>query len=402
MSRRSAHAVAVVVLMTMMAGCGARGSEPVKEPVPTSTVQPVPASAGEWQPMGAAPLSPRGGALPVWTGERLLLLGGYRFDEQQPPCPPAAACAAVEPTRFDDGAAWDPAIGAWTHLVDTSGSLGRLSQRGDGTVWSGTSLFTRGQQTTPDLAAGTLTSAPIDAGPALVDADPVWAGDRLVTIGWDYGGSASGVDGQLVAQVFEPASGARAVVPWPYGPPGAESVRTAWTGREVVAFVATNGASETDEGTSRVVAFDSAASTWRTIAERADGPVEIAWDGRRLLLEGRREINALDVATGETTGVASLPDHADGELQVSSSGRMLLQTWRGSYLLVEKDDGAAGWLRVPEPPLADRTTESTVAWAGDDLVVWGGTQASEQDDGATRSTADGWVWRGLGGKQLTS
>ncbi|TNM59930.1 hypothetical protein FHN55_19155 [Streptomyces sp. NP160] len=90
---------------------------------------------------------------------RLLLLGGSRVDEQQPPCPPAASCAGVEPTRFDDGAAWDPATGRWSHLVDPTGADSHLSQDGDGAVWSGTSVFTRGQRTTPDLALGTTSTA---------------------------------------------------------------------------------------------------------------------------------------------------------------------------------------------------------------------------------------------------
>lgn len=401
MSTRSAAAVVVLVAL-LATGCGARGGGPVGEPVPSSTVAPVPASAGEWEAMSAAPLEPRGGALPVWTGERLLLLGGHRTDEQQPPCPAAASCAGVEPTRFDDGAAWDPATGVWTHLVDPTGAESALSQDGDGAVWSGESLYTRSQRYTPDLAAGTLTRALVDAGPALVYADPVWTGDRLVTVGWDCGGAASGMDGQLVAQVVDPATGTATVVPWPYDPPRVESVRTAWTGSEVVALVATDGASETGEGTWRAIAFDPATSTWRSVTGRADGPRELAWDGRRLLLEDQDRLGALDVTTGESSDVVRLPDRTSGGLELSASGRVLLHTWRGAYLLVEDDDGDAEWLRVPDAPGADRTTASTVAWAGDDLVVWGGTQAYEEDGGATRSSADGWVWRDLGAWPSTS
>ncbi|MBC3762703.1 hypothetical protein ACUN7V_01495 [Quadrisphaera oryzae] len=396
MSPRSATA-AVVVLVAVLAGCGLRGGGPVQEASPSSTIPPVTASAGEWAAMSAAPLEPRGGALPVWTGERLLLLGGYRYDEQQPPCPPAASCAAPQPTRFDDGAAWDPATGTWAHLVGPAGATSGSSQVGDRAVWSGESVFTRSQRTTPDLARGTLTRAAVDSGPALVYSDPVWTGDRLVTVGWDYGAAASGVDGQLVAQVLDPSTGGATAVPWPYGPPGAEGVRTAWTGREVVALVATHGASETSEGTWRVVAFGPAASTWRSVTDRADQPWDAAWDGQRVLVETPDRLTALDVATGGTSEVAPLPDHRLGDLQVSASGRLLL-TGSPSYLLDEDDDGDARWLRVPEPPRAAVTTDSTVAWAGDDLVVWGGTQASEQDGGATRSTAEGWVWRGLGAR----
>ena len=134
---------------------------------------------------------------------------------------------------------------------------------------------------------------------ALVYDEPTWTGSVLVASGWDYGGRDSGVDGQLVAEVVDPTTSAQHAVPWPFDPPVAETVSSAWTGREVVTFVDV----QTDgDRVTRVVAFDPSSDTWRRVAPDApsgywSSPV---WDGHDVVgatSDGRLAV--LDVQSGE-------------------------------------------------------------------------------------------------------
>ena len=212
--RTSLSAFLLVAAGVLAAVSGCATAHPLAEPLPESTVAVL---DGSWEAMPAAPLSPRGAAAAVWTGERLLLLGGERTDGDVAECGPAGSCAPAPTTGPGDGAAWDPETRTWVHLrsslPDASGEATVLSR--DPGVWSGTQLLTRGSAITPDLAAGTLEVEAIAPGPALVYADPVWTGRELVGVGWDYGGRASGVEGQLVAQVLDPATVRRARCPGP-------------------------------------------------------------------------------------------------------------------------------------------------------------------------------------------
>ena len=316
-----------MALLAAVTGCAM--VPPQAQPLPASTVE---VAEGSWESMPEAPLSPRGAAAAVWTGEHLLLLGGQRTDAKVPECPPAADCAAPPGTGLGDGAAWDPGTRTWTYLRSPlpDGPPGASALSGNPGVWSGTQVLTRGAAVTPDLAAGTLEVDALELGPALVYADPVWTGRELVGIGWDYGGQASRVDGQLVAQVLDPATGQRRSVPWPFNPPGAESVRTVWTGKEVVAFVAV----QTPGGTgTRVVAFDSATDTWRLITDTTDLPFSVAWDGEHVQVVTESRLLALDPTSGTVTSTTALPDGRSGTLLASPEGQLLLQSWKGTYLL---------------------------------------------------------------------
>ena len=276
-----------------LVGCG--GSTSVA-PAPAGTARPAPSDVtlvdARWQQMPKAPLSPRSPASTVWTGDRLLLLGGSSVDAEQEPCPPAASCAAPPSTAYDDGAAWDPAGRTWTHL----GAVGRSPLSQSRTLrWTGTQAIGLWATGTPDLAAGTITWSLLPRGEALIYDEPTWTGRVLVASGWDYGGRDSGVDGQLVAEVVDPATGAQHAVPWPFDPPVAETVRSTWTGREVVTFVDVQTAGDR---VTRIVAFDPATDAWRRVAPDApsgswSSPV---WDGRDVVCatpDGR--LAALDV-----------------------------------------------------------------------------------------------------------
>lgn len=75
---------------------------------------------GRWRALAPAPLSPRAGAAAVWTGQELLVVGGFT----SAPVAPAA-----------DGAAYDPAADSWR----TVAPLPRAGEPA-GAVWTGEEL----------------------------------------------------------------------------------------------------------------------------------------------------------------------------------------------------------------------------------------------------------------------
>ena len=70
--------------------------------------------AAAWRELPAPPLSPRETPTGFWTGEEVVLVGG----SDAPPCPPTAACSVPRVAPLADGAAYDPAIGAWRAIAD--------------------------------------------------------------------------------------------------------------------------------------------------------------------------------------------------------------------------------------------------------------------------------------------
>ena len=377
-----------MALLAAVNGCAVSSPQTQTQPRPASTLW---VAEGSWEVMPEAPLSPRGAVTATWTGDHLLLLGGERTDGEVPECGPAASCVGPPVTGLQDGAAWDPVTRTWVHLrsalpeaLDSPSLLSR-----DPGVWSGTQLLTRSSAITPDLAAGTLAIDHLELGPALVYAEPVWTGQELVGIGWDYGAVASGVEGQLVAQVLDPATGQERAVPWPFDPPGAESARTVWTGQEVIAFVAVQTPSS---HSTRVVAFDPDADTWRLVTDSFELPFSLAWDGQHVQVVTQNQLLALDPATGATTSSAALPDGGAGALLASPEGRLLLSGQR-TYLRTTSAGTGSGqepWRRLPELPTQVETQQRTTAWAGEQIVVWGGKASGIEGESST-NTAEGWT-----------
>jgi hypothetical protein len=155
-----------------------------------------------------------------------------------------------------------------------------------------------------------------------------------------------------------------------------------WTGREVLAFVDVRSASGT--ALTRTVAFDPATDTWRQVSTSVDSPYAVAWDGQHVrVVTTDADLLTLDPTTGKVT-TSELPDHALGALLVSPKGRLLLHGQR-DYLLT--DDG---WRRLPDLPSRVNTGLRTTAWAGEQLVVWGGSASGIEGQDSV-NTAEGWV-----------
>lgn len=66
-----------------------------------------------WTRLPDPPLSPRVGASAAWTGDEVMVIGGWDFL-----CPPGASCVGPTKAPFTDGAAFDPSTQTWRPVAD--------------------------------------------------------------------------------------------------------------------------------------------------------------------------------------------------------------------------------------------------------------------------------------------
>lgn len=88
-------------------------------------------SANGWTRLPDPPLSPRVGASAAWTGDEVIVVGGWEFL-----CPPSASCAGPTDAPFTDGAAFDPSTQSWRSIADAPAAF-----EGEHTAVVGDSVF---------------------------------------------------------------------------------------------------------------------------------------------------------------------------------------------------------------------------------------------------------------------
>ena len=96
----------------------------------------------------APPLSPRETPTGFWTGEEVVLVGG----SDAPPCPPTAACTVPRVAPLADGAAYDPATGAWRAIADAPSALRAEPELIDGSAY----LWIAGENGRPNAPSAFL------------------------------------------------------------------------------------------------------------------------------------------------------------------------------------------------------------------------------------------------------
>lgn len=260
-----------------------------------------------WRRLPSAPLSARADATAVWTGREVLVVGGV------------PAVRTDRDRGFTDGAAYDPAHGAWRRLVPSPQPRGSLMAQH--LVWTGTRLlvWSRWQQTLRSEAV-TLPNGERGVETETRDGVDVWA--------------------------YDPAADRWAVLPMAPGQPALGGAVLVWTGREVL--------SVTGRPSGGPVLFrapgaryDPARNRWRRLA---DGPLDTAalpaglWTGAALMVW-----NGFSMRSGG----GSLPGYQPGDGAA----------W---------DARADRWVRLPRSPLAGGF--GTVAvWTGRAALVWGGS-----------------------------
>ena len=350
----------------------------------------VPELAGTWQALPAAPLLPRGGTQAVWTGSQVILWGGQAVDPTAQPCPDGASCIAPPPgPEAQQAAAYEPATGTWRTLTGTPPGYGYP-------LWAQGKVLD--QSSAYDPATGTSTAHA--SHELLVYARAQVIGSQLVVVGWDHARGELGGVGQVAAASLEladlgdPQARWRSVE-WPLPPPGAESIKTATAGEDLLVLVwAWNPAICGAGGQChRLLRFDPAAGTWRDLGVYEQRVQQLASGGGRIYataalqppggpLEGSSsQVLEVDPVDGSVTSLGDPGSY--GDLLVSERGRVAVVA--GSDIRVRTQDGQ--WRRLPAVP--GNPVHPAVVWAGEDLLVWGG--AATEGDRGSRNSADGWI-----------
>jgi hypothetical protein len=391
MRRRSGILVALSVASgtLFMAACGAGESGPPDRA----------RDSAAWQAVPAGPLGPREGALGLWTGREVLLIGG----SNAPPCPPNASCIPPDVPPLADGAAFDPETGAWRKIADSPvpfewaqgivvgttaylwvpGSIGRpkadvafLAYRAEENRWQQLPL----PPGDPDLFHGIMQ-----------------AGDQIVAYAY------SDEQGEQPDVLFDPGTSAwKELPPDPLSPSFDRSM--AWSGRELVLFdheLVPNPGSEKPALT-RAAALDLETGTWRPLPDsrilatgpwvlsngRLVNPVLGGADGGEVENWGRTYPygGIFDPESGEWS---PLPDPPDGEEDWGSG----VLTESGGHYYGHRgwilDTATNEWIELPPLDADEHVTGRSVVSAGDGLLVFGGARWSGLDG---TLLDDAWMW----------
>lgn len=290
-----------------------------------------------WLPVGGAPVAPRHGHTAVWTGTELVVWGGLTPDG----------------TPLADGAAYDPGAGSWRRLPPAP----LEGRSGHGVVWTGAGMVVWGgtgedgavaDGAVYDPAGDTwreLPSAPLGPRSAPV---AVWTGAEVLLVGGVADDPAGfPVDGAA----YDPAAARWRPLPAAPGP-GMAGAAAAWTGDRLLVVGGDGAVGGAPTTTNQALEYDPVTDAWDEVVPPPLGPLSRAphvWTGTSFVVWG-----------------GGTPDHA-------------------------RTDGAAfdpvvgRWRPLPPAPL-DGRGGATAVWAGDRMVVWGGSEVQvsggQRADGA--------------------
>lgn len=377
--------------VVIAAACGDAAAPP--------TSAPPPAPAAGWRELPPSPLSAREGALAFWTGAELLVIGG----SDAPPCPAGADCVAPDIPALRDGAALDLATGRWRAIAPAPVPLWPAAGIVvDGAVY----VWQDGLSPRPESAPAFLAYHPAedrwerlpvpDAVPEFVHLAP--AGGRIAVY---QPTQEHGVEGDWL---FDPATGG-----WSELPPDpllpAYDRSLVWTGTDLV-LAGIELAAFDDPGPNLYAAarLDPDGGEWRRLLDseivggypawhlvggRFVNPASGGADGGVVNNFGRSYPfgGALDLATEAWLPPLPQPPGEFGEVTgYGTAGGGLLLNHQG-WVLVAAD---SEWIALPAPP-GGAPLAAAVAWAGDELVLWGGVRWTGSTD--WELLAAGWAWR---------
>ncbi len=205
------------------------------------------AAANVWEPLSVSPLEARTHAASAWTGSELLVWGGWR----------GTYGYAYAQGFFDDGAAYDPASDTWRPLPPAP-----IEARAPLSVWTGSELLVWGTSlrvedrprdgATYDPASDAwrvIPEAPIE----LTDSTAVWTGAEMIVFGAALDGGNHAETPTAIGAAYDPANNTwRRIADSDLSP---QASTAAWNGREMIAWDYNNASA----------AYDPAADVWRPL-----------------------------------------------------------------------------------------------------------------------------------------
>ena len=286
-----------------------------------------------WAEDGVPP-STREGHGAVWTGEKMIVWGGYNAEIQ------------------GDGAEYDVISKTWRRLPAQGAPSARTHQ---GTVWNGTVMFVwggfgqggylnDGGRYDPASRAwkGMTTS---NAPSAREWVEPVWTGSKMIV----WGGRAAD-DYRHDGAVYDPGSDEWTAMNTNGAPRGRLGHSMAWTGRELIVW---------------------SGFGWESLTPKFDNHLG---DGARY-----------DIATGEWRAIseAGAPTARSGHSTIWTGTKMMV--WGGGTRegLVNTggiyDPAADSWSAIPMEGAPQPRNGHAAVWTGEEMVVWGGRTTGFQN-----------------------
>jgi len=207
------------------------------------------AASRTWSRVPDGPLSPRSNAAVAWTGEELLIWGGFTGTD----------CCLPSEMFLDDGAAFDPDTGRWRRLAE-----GPLEERAPFSVWTGEELIVWGSTGRElylrDGAAYDPSSdswrAIAEAPLALTDATTVWTGAEMIVFGSSLDGNNRSETKTAIGVAYDPETDTwRELAPSPLSP---QAHTAGWPASgEMIAW-------DYEHGTA---AYDPRTDAWRQLGD---------------------------------------------------------------------------------------------------------------------------------------
>lgn len=407
-----------------------------------------PVGTGAWRSIASSPLSPRFGETTVWTGDRMLVFGGYELGDLD--CFGDPAC--VRPPEHRDGAAYDPVADSWSSIAELPADFvgAKALTVGDRVIvigstggspppvrsWTPSSSFPTSSEEpgTPRLlvyepATDTWSEG---AAPPLIPADNTRGIDRsedTTSVTRRTGYDAAAVIGRRIfvaAPTVEanpngiPDNTPADPIDWVYDvdadqwtaiPPSSSAITTddrrflVIDGRPLLFSTASDPSEPADQAT-KVALLDLDRGTWTTPTPVDGLPGTNRWYGT-----GRFAASPGGSAPWfAPTTEATVPSHGGWffELQPGTLEGMVSpipaprQEPGGAHLPEVLDAGdwvipggpmvlhpaSKSWVQVPDLPLAGQRPASGV-WTGTELIVWGGVVGVGD---VAEPTAAGAIW----------
>ena len=331
----------------------------------------------------------------VWTGSEMIIWGGQRGPV------------------LNDGGRHDPATDSWTSLDSTAAPVGRFFHTAIWTgsemiVWGGenyNNLFDSGARYNP--ASNTWTATTIIGAPSPRGRHTcVWTGSEMIVWG-GYGGSDLNSGGR-----YHPATDTWTSTALTDAPQGRREHTAVWTGTEMIVWGGFGGGSLDSGGR-----YLPSADTWVATADQGvPGPRffhTAVWSGTEMIVwggQGGGSVGVLDTGGRYDPG----PNLWTSTSRLSAPTPRALHTavWAGSEMIVwggEQASGTGFFTGARYDPRADSwiatTTEGAptgrsqhkTVWTGSEMIAWGGYSdaTSYQDTGgrycvASRCAAELW------------
>jgi hypothetical protein len=392
-TRLRGAAAATTVLILLLSGCASPLAGARQNPAEPASDVP-----GQWTRVMDFPLEPRDHPITVWTGTEVLVFGGY----VGPPCPPTADCVYEEWAA--DGAALDPSTGIWREVAPVPREWRWTDGAAflDGRAYVSVSDEHSSAVLVYDVESDRWTQ--LENVPDVRSMMPVAHDGQLVFVsGSDEYAEMLGAP--RIDRTYDPATGNWAALP--------DDPFTASFSRYAVSTphgLVLSGAP--------IDAVSSGGPVFETLALLPTGSHEWtrlpdtgsinsggwAWTGTRLVAAvlGGADGGQVD-GWGRTHpygGVVELPGGAWSELPdppaVDPSAGWMHRVTGARYSISAGhlyDDATGTWTPLPRP--ADAPSQPGAAvWAGEELVLLGGTDWRSPMEGARRAAT--WVYAPTG------